>query len=79
MEQSQAFQAFMQLLPLVCFLIILIVQLKIIRTLRSHTSLIMYYGKQIEDLRKSVVSGPAQRRVPETTHDDHGLYEVLNE
>ena len=65
---------------LICFLVMLIVQLKIIRTLRSHTSLIMFYGKQIEDMRKSMASGGGvARRLPEVSPDDHGLYEVLND
>jgi len=62
------------------FVVIFIVQLKIIRTLRSHTSLIMFYGKQIEDIRKSLAGGGGQpRRMPDVSPDDHGLYEVLNE
>ena len=61
------------------FLIIFIVQLKIIRALRSLTSMIMFYGKQIEDIRKGMAGTSRPRRAPETPAEDHGLYEVLNE
>lgn len=67
------------LLSPVCFLIILIVQLKIIRTLNSHTSMIMFYGKQIEELRRAVAGSTPARRIPEVAPDEQGLYEVLNE
>jgi len=63
----------------ICFLVILVVQLKIIRALRSQTSLIMFYGKQIEELRKGMAGSTQPRRLPEASPDDHGLYEVLNE
>ena len=67
-------------LPLIIFLVLLIVQLKIVRTLNAHTSLIMFYGKQIEEIKKGISAGPArQRRTPEAAAEDHGLYEVLND
>ena len=67
------------LLAPIFFIVILIVQLKIIRTLRTHTSLIMYYGKQIEELRKILTTGSQTRRQPEVTPEEHGLYEVLQD
>ena len=71
---------FTQYLPApIFFVVILIVQLKIIRTLRSHTSMIMYYGKQIEELRKIVAGGGSSRRQPEISSDEPGLYEVLGD
>ena len=71
---------FTQYLPTpLFFLVILVVQLKIIRTLRSHTSMIMYYGKQIEELRKIVASGSNARRQPEVSSNESGLYEVLGD
>jgi len=63
----------------VFFLVILIVQLKIIRTLRSHTSMIMYYGKQIEDLRKMVSATSKTRAQGDISPDEPGLYEVLGD
>ena len=71
---------FTEQIPLaLCFLLIFIVQLKIIRTLHSHTSMIMYYGKQIEELRKIVSGGLNARRQPEISRDEAGLYEVLDD
>ena len=61
------------------FLVILVVQLKIIRTLRSHTTMIMYYGKQIEDLRKMVSATSRTRAQDDISPDEPGLYEVLGE
>ena len=61
------------------FLVILVVQLKIISMLRSHMSLIIYYGKQIEELRKIVTTGSKPPRQSEVTPDEHGLYEVLQD
>ncbi len=71
---------FTQYLPApIFFIVILIVQLKIIRTLRSHTSMIMYYGKQIEELRKIVTGGTSPPRQAEIAPDEPGLYEVLGD
>ena len=63
----------------ICFLVILMVQLKIIRALRSEMNLIIFYGKQIEELRKMAAGGGAPRRLPEVPPDETGLYEVLKE
>ena len=67
------------LVPPIGFLIVFIVQLKIIRTLRSQMNLVIFYGKQIEELRKIVAGGGAPKRVPEIPPDETGLYEVLKE
>lgn len=68
------------LLAPISFLIILLVQLKIIATLRSQLSMIMFYGKQIEEIRKMMAGGTAApRRLPEVPADETGLYEVLRE
>ena len=66
------------LLMPISFLVIFFVQLKIIRTLRTHTDLMMFYGKQIEEMRK-IVAGLNQTRRPEISTEDTGLYEVLND
>ncbi len=63
----------------VSFLIIFLVQLKIMRLLRAHTELIMYYGKQIEEVRKVAGSVAQSSRRPAISKEDTGLYEVLNE
>jgi hypothetical protein len=68
----------MQALVLVCFVIVFIVQLKIMSVMRSQLSLIMFYGKQIEEIRK-MLGGAGARRLPEVSQDDSGLYEVLRE
>jgi hypothetical protein len=67
------------LLSPICFLIVLVVQLKIIRDLRSQTSLIMFYGKQIEEIRKMLSGGASSRRLPDIPPDETGLYDVLKE
>ena len=66
------------LLVPISFLVIFLVQLKILRTQRAHTNLILYYGKQSEDLKK-MLAGSQQRRVPEASPGEPGLYEVLKE
>ena len=60
--------------------ILFIVQLKIVRTLNAHTNLIMFYGKQIEEIKKGISAAQAtrQRRVA-ASGEEHGLYEVLND
>ena len=67
------------LLVPVCFLIIFLVQLKIIRDIRSQTSLLMFYGKQIEEIRKMLSGGGSARRLPDIPPDETGLYDVLKE
>ena len=67
------------LLVPVGFLIVLLVQLKIIRDIRSQTGLIMFYGKQIEEIRKMLAVGGPPRRLPEIPPDETGLYDVLKE
>jgi hypothetical protein len=67
------------LLVPVGFLIVLLVQLKIIRDIRSQTGLIMFYGKQIEEIRKMLSGGGQARRLPDIPPDETGLYDVLKE
>ncbi len=68
-----------RLLVPVCFLIVLVVQLKIIRDIRSQTGLVMFYGKQIEEIRKMFSGGNPARRLPDIPPDETGLYDVLKE
>jgi len=63
----------------VSFLIILLVQLKIIRDIRTQTGLVMFYGKQIEEIRKMFATGGPSRRLPDIPPDETGLYDVLKE
>lgn len=66
-------------LVLICFLVVLIVQLKILRSLRTIISLHMYYGKQIEETRKIALgAGPGKYATDVPPHET-GLYEVLKE
>ncbi|MGO8704564.1 MAG: hypothetical protein ACLQVA_12155 [Candidatus Brocadiia bacterium] len=68
------------LLVPVCFLIVLLVQLKIIRDIRTQTGLVMFYGKQIEEIRKMFAGGAAAgRRLPDIPPEETGLYDVLKE
>lgn len=67
------------LLSPICFLVILLVQWKIIRALRTEMNLIMFYGKHVEELRKMMAGGGQSRRLPEIPPDETGLYEVLKE
>jgi hypothetical protein len=81
MGKSELFTQFVIYLMPVCFLILFMVMLKIMRVMRSQTELIMFYGKQVEDMRK-IVAGlqpTPQRNKPVVSDDDMGLYEVLNE
>ena len=66
------------LLTLICFLVLFIVQLKIISMVRSVTNMMMFYGKQVEEVRKMMAGGTQQRRV-DVSSEDTGLYEVLSE
>ena len=68
----------MQVMLFGSFIILFIVQLKMMSVLRSHLSLIMFYGKQIEEIRKMLAGGGA-KRLPEIAHDESGLYEVLRD
>lgn len=80
MDIMGLYTKFMEVMPLFCFLVVLIVQVKIIRQLRSHQNLIIFYGKQIEELRKMSSGGAGYtRRLPEVPPDESGLYEVLKE
>ena len=67
-------------LPVLVFVVLFIVQLKIVRTLNAHTNLIMFYGKQIEEIKKGISAAQVtrQRRVA-ASGEEHGLYEVLND
>jgi hypothetical protein len=77
---ATALQFFMNyLLVPVCFLIVFLVQLKIIRDIRTQTGLVMFYGKQIEELRKMFSGGAQSRRLPDIPPDETGLYDVLKE
>jgi hypothetical protein len=62
-----------------CFLVILLVQLKIVAALRSEMNLIIFYGKQIEELRKMAAGAGPPRRLQDIPPDETGLYEVLKE
>jgi len=70
--------AFFKYLVPVSFVIIFLVQLKMLSLLRSQMNLMMFYGKQIEELRKMAGAQPA-RRLPEAPTEEGGLYEVLRE
>ncbi len=61
------------------FLITLIVLLKLIRSANSHSSLLMYFGKQIEQIRKIVGSDYQKVRGSEVSESDKGIYEILME
>lgn len=69
---------FLLYLAPVAFAILLVVQLKMLSLLRSQLNLLMFYGKQIEEIRK-MVGGQQSRRLPEVPSDESGLYEVLRE
>ncbi len=71
-------EKFMQWMVPVSFVIVFIVQLKIMSAMRSQLSLIMFYGKQIEEIRK-MLGGSGARRLPEVSPEESGLYEVLRE
>lgn len=66
------------LFTLASFVILFLVQLKIISMVRSTTNMLLFYGKQIEEIRKIIAGGPQTRRV-EVSSEDTGLYEVLSE
>lgn len=68
----------MQIMLFGSFIVVFIVQLKMMSVLRSQMSLIMFYGKQIEEIRK-MLAGSGGRRLPEIAPDESGLYEVLRE
>ena len=71
---------FMEYFPLMlCFLVMFIVQLKILRLLASHTSMIMYYGRQIEELRKMMAGMEKTESKSEKPDGESGLYEVLGD
>ena len=70
--------ALMQVMLFGSFIVLFIVQLKMMSILRSHLGLIMFYGKQIEEIRKMLAGGGA-KRLPEVAQDESGLYEVLRE
>ena len=79
LDLKELYRQFMYIVSPVCFIVVLIVQLKIIRTLRSQQNLIIFYGKQIEEIRKMAAAGGYSRRLPEVPPDEAGLYEVLKE
>lgn len=60
------------------FIILFIVQLKMVSLLRSLTSMMMFYGKQIEEIRKMLAGGGA-KRLPDISHEESGLYEVMRD
>lgn len=68
----------MQIMLFGSFIVVFIVQLKMMSVLRSQLGLIMFYGKQIEEIRK-MLAGPGARRLTEISADESGLYEVLRE
>lgn len=67
------------LMIMLSFVLLLIVQLKIIRMLRAHTSMMMFYGRQIEEIRKAVAEGAPTRRAADVSPEEAGLYEALKE
>ncbi|MGD1001668.1 MAG: hypothetical protein ABSA67_13325 [Candidatus Brocadiia bacterium] len=67
------------LLTPICFLVVFLVQLKIIRDIRTQTGLVMFYGKQIEEIRKMFSGGGPARRLPDIPPEETGLYDVLKE
>lgn len=69
---------FLEIMVPVSFVVVFIVQLKMLSLLRSQMNLLMFYGKQIEEIRK-MVGGQQSRRLPEVPADEAGLYEVLRE
>ena len=77
-QWAKWFEQFMNWMVPVAFVVVLLVQLKIMSVLRSHLGLIMFYGKQIEEIRKMLAGGGA-KRLPEVAQDESGLYEVLRE
>lgn len=66
-------------LTLIGFVVVLIVQLKIMRSLQTIISLLMFYGKQIEETRKAAVGGVTTRYATDVPPNETGLYEVLKE
>ena len=63
----------------VFFLILLVVLLKLVRSANSHSSLIMYYGKQIEQIRKIVGSDYQKAKETGVSESEKGIYEILME
>ncbi len=63
----------------VFFLILLVVLLKLVRSANSHASLLMYYGKQIEQIRKIVGSDYQKTKETGVSVSDKGIYEILME
>lgn len=60
----------------IAFVIIFLVMLRLMRIVSTNRDLIMFYGKQIEELRKIAAHQPKR---PQASSEDTGLYEVLSE
>ena len=60
----------------IAFIITFIIQLRVMRMISANRDLIMFYGKQIEELRKISAHQPQR---PQASSEDTGLYEVLSE
>jgi hypothetical protein len=80
-EVAEWFRSYINpILTSLSFLVIFLVQLKIIRAFRSETNLIIFYGKQVEELRKMLSANPPMpRKPPEVQADETGLYDVLKD
>ena len=66
-----------RLLVPVCFLIVLVVQLKIMRDIRTQTGLVMFYGKQTSKKSgRCFRAATRRRRLPDIPPDETGLYNV---
>lgn len=74
MENIEQFMN-MGLTPL-AFVMIFVILLKVMRMIRTNRDLIMFYGKQVDELRKMMAHQPKR---PQVSADDTGLYEVLSE
>lgn len=71
----------LQILALpVSAVIVLMAMLKIIRVVNTVNSLLLYYGKQIEEIRRIVGSSPSAPKPPEGENEGaRGMFEILME
>ena len=60
--------------------IVLMAMLKILRVVNTVNSLLLYYGKQIEEIRRIVGSSPGAPKAPEGNDEGaRGMFEILME
>ncbi len=60
--------------------IVLMAMLKILRVVSTVNSLLLYYGKQIEEIRRIVSSSRGAPKAPdEATDSARGMFEILME